>query len=164
MDFSPTSHVTSSQQSALFRRFLTNYFGVLDEKVLDEIFAQCQWLELEGGDTLFSQGDVGDAAYFLISGRLCAIHQASDGSRQHLGDIKPGETVGEVAVLSDDVRGATILATRDSVVVRIATANLHSWFMQYPQLLLQTAKLVIKRTRASYARSVISPCCRFPTT
>ena len=61
----------------LFRRFLTNYFGVLDEKVLDEIFSQCQWLELEGGDTLFSQGDVGDAAYFLISGRLCAIHHAS---------------------------------------------------------------------------------------
>ncbi len=153
MDSNSTSHVTSSQQSALFRRFLTNYFGVLDEYVLDEIFAQCQWLELEGGDTLFSQGDVGDAAYFLISGRLCAIHHASDGGRQHLGDIKPGETVGEVAVLSDDVRGATILATRDSVVVRIATANLHSWFMQYPQLLLQTAKLVIKRTRATNTRN-----------
>ena len=66
MDSSPTSHVTSSQQSALFRRFLTNYFGVLDEKILDEIFSQCQWLELEGGDTLFSQGDVGDAGIFLF--------------------------------------------------------------------------------------------------
>ena len=120
-----STHDCSSQQSALFRRFLTNYFGVLDEQVFDEVFSQCQWLELEGGDTLFSQGDVGDAAYFLISGRLCAIRIAHDGSRQHLGDIKPGETVGEIAVLSDDVRGATIWATRDSVVVRIATANLH---------------------------------------
>lgn len=152
MDSSSTTHVSSSQQSALFRRFLTNYFGVLDEQVFDEILSQCQWLELEGGDTLFSQGDIGDAAYFLISGRLCAIRLAHDGSRQHLGDIKPGETVGEIAVLSDDVRGATVLATRDSVVVRIATANLHSLFMHYPQLLLQTAKLIIKRTQPSNNR------------
>lgn len=148
MDSTPVSHVGSSQQSELFRRFLTNYFGELTEQVFNEIFSQSQWLELEGGDTLFSQGDPGDAAYFVISGRLRAIRIGADGSHHLLGDIKPGETVGEVAVLSDDVRSATIIATRDSVVVRIATANLHVWFMQYPQLLLQTAKLVIKRTRA----------------
>jgi NTE family protein len=153
MDSSPISHVTSSQQSALFRRFLSNYFGTLDEQIMDEVSSQCQWLELEGGDTLFSQGDIGDAAYFLISGRLCAIRIAHDGTRQYLGDIRPSETVGEIAVLSDDVRGATVLATRDSVVVRISTENLQSWFMQYPQLLLQTAKLIIKRTRPTNARN-----------
>jgi len=143
-----------SQQLELFRRFLFDYFGKLDEPVLNGIIAQCEWLECEGGDTLFSQGDAGNAAYFLISGRLRAIRTTSNGIHQHLGDIKPGETVGEVAVLSDDVRGATILATRDSVVVRIATDRLHVWFMQYPKLLLQTAKLIIQRTnsRASQQR------------
>lgn len=152
MDSSPVSQANSSQQTDLFRRFLTNYFGALDEQVLNEILSQCEWLELEGGDLLFAQGDPGDAAYFLISGRLRAICMAHDGSRQTLGDIKPGETVGEIAVLSDDVRGATVVATRDSVVVRIATDRLQHWFMQYPRLLLQTAKLVIKRSRIAPVR------------
>ncbi len=139
---------TANQQIELFRRYLFNYFGPLDEQVLAEIIAQCEWIECQGGDTLFLQGDPGNAAYFLISGRLRAIRITNDGSQYHLGDIKPGETVGEVAVLSDDVRGATVLATRDSVVVRIATDRLHLWFMQYPQLLLQTAKLIIQRTNS----------------
>ena len=45
-----------------------------------------------------------------------------------------------------------MLATRDSVVVRISTDRLQQWFMQYPQLLLQTAKLVIRRNRSQQVR------------
>lgn len=140
------------QQTLLFRRILLGYFGKLEHSVLDEILAQSEWVECEGGDTLFAQGDPGDAAYFLISGRLRAIRTAPDGVRQILGDIKPGETVGEIAVLSDDVRGATVMATRDSVVVRMPTDRLQQWFLQYPQLLLQTAKLVIRRNRINQVR------------
>ncbi|RZU38425.1 NTE family protein [Fluviicoccus keumensis] len=152
MDSTPLPPHATRQQTARFRRILTGYFGQLEPGVLEEILAQCEWRECEGGDTLFRQGDPGDAAYFVISGRLRAIRTAPDGLRHVLGDIKPGETVGEIAVLSDDVRGATVLATRDSVVVRISTDRLQQWFMQYPQLLLQTAKLVIRRNRSQQVR------------
>jgi NTE family protein len=135
------------RQMRRFRRILTGYFGRQEPAVLEGIVQACEWRELEGGETLFHQGDPGDAAYFLIAGRLRAVRTAADGSRRQLGDIRPGETAGEVAVLSDDVRGATVLAARDSVVVRIPTERLQAWFLQYPQLLLKTAKLIIARTR-----------------
>lgn len=149
MDSAPPSPPpVPARQTDRFRRILTGYFGDIAPELLDGILAEGEWREYEGGERLFTQGDPGDAAYFLISGRLRAYRELPDGGRETLGDILPGETVGEIAVLADDVRGATVLATRDSVAVRMPTERLHVWFLQYPHLLLQTARLVIRRTRS----------------
>jgi len=126
---------------------LSRYLGLADEAAFAELIAQFDWIECEGGVHLFEQGDPPDAAYFLVSGRLRALFSDASGNVQLLGDVKPGETVGEVAVLSDSVRSATIIAARDSVVVRVSAERLREWFIRYPQLLLNTAKLVINRTK-----------------
>ncbi len=147
MDSAPPLPDYRQRQMRRFRRILIGYFGRLDPAALEGIVRVCEWRELEGGEVLFEQGDPGDAAYFLIAGRLRAQRHAADGVTRPLGDIRPGETVGEVAVLSDDVRGATVLAARDSVVVRLPTEHLRAWFLQYPQLLLKTAQLIIARGR-----------------
>ena len=76
------------------------------------------------GDEIFSQGDLGDAAYIVESGRVTVFQQVGgeDGRPLHtveLGDIKPGEMVGEMAVLDYGRRMATAVAAEDSVLTRI---------------------------------------------
>lgn len=139
--------VPSPPQQVGIRKLLESYFGNLEGDAALEIAAQCESVELEGGENLFDEGDPGDALYFLVSGRLRALSVLPSGARRTLGDIEPGNVVGEMAVITDSVRSATVVATRDSVVLRIDAAVLRHWFIKYPQLLLRTSQLVINRTR-----------------
>jgi NTE family protein len=142
----------SVRQFDLLRQMLLDNVGALSEEKIKELMAQCQWLACEGGNTLFGEGDPGDAAYFLISGRLRAVTHTAQGKVVPLGDIKPGESVGEVAVLAESKRSASVLVVRDSVVVRIEAIQLRHWFAEFPYLSNKVAKLVIKRTDSGNAK------------
>src|SRR4051812_34833723 len=109
----------SPRQRRIFREILVANLGPLDEHALTRLEAQCRWLSCAGGEILFEDGDPGDSAYFVVSGRLRAVRSDPAGKKRLLGDIKPGETVGEVAVLSGATRQATVAAARDSILVRV---------------------------------------------
>lgn len=140
VEFKPSSH-----QSSVLREIFVNKFGALSDTAMASLLAQCHWQSCPGGAVLFERGDPGDAAYFVIAGRLRAISVAADGTRKVLGDIEAGEIVGEAAVLSATLRGATVVAARDSVLVRIDADHLNAWFVQFPKLLLDVTRLILAR-------------------
>ena len=142
----PHAFQPTSDQRAILRDILIAKFGELSDNAMAAIDAQCEWQFCEGGSVLFERGDPGDAAYFVVSGRLRAVTVADDGKRKVLGDIAAGETVGEVAVLSATLRSATVMAVRDSVLVRLDADSLNDWFLQYPKLLLEVTRLILTRT------------------
>lgn len=141
LEFQPSSH----QRTVLRDIFLTK-FGALSDAAIETLEAECEWRLCEGGTVLFERGDPGDAAYFVVSGRLRAISVADDGKRTVLGDIEAGETVGEIAVLSATSRSATVVAARDSVLVKVDADSLNAWFLQFPKLLLDVTRLILKRS------------------
>ena len=145
LSFEPNSH-----QKLTLRAMFMTYLGDMDDVRLSQLEAQCQWLLCEGGSVLFNKGDPGDAAFFLVSGRLRAIDFDSGGKRVLVGDIVPGESVGELAVLGGVTRRSTVVAARDSVLVRVDATQLHQWFLDYPQFLLKLAKLMIARAGMDY--------------
>jgi len=142
----PVAFQPSPHQCIVLRDIFLNKFGALSDDAMAMLQAQCHWQFCEGGAVLFERGAPGDAAYFVISGRLRAISVTDDGERQVLGDIEAGEIVGEAAVLSATLRSATVVAARDSVVVRIDADNLNAWFLQFPALLLDVTRLILRRT------------------
>ena len=70
-------------------------FARLDEASRRAVEAEVGWVRLDGGDTLFRQGDAGDSLYVLIRGRLQAILESPDRPPVVLNDISRGEVVGE---------------------------------------------------------------------
>ena len=82
------------------RVHLARLFPGLDGDALQALGAGVDWVALRGGDWLFREGEPGDAAWLLISGRLRAV-QERDGGERALNEIAAGETVGEMALLSD---------------------------------------------------------------
>ncbi len=132
-------------QPMRLKHLLESYFGDLDDATVEKISAQCQAVDLRGGEMLFSEGDPGDSLYFLVGGRLSAVTTLRDGSRRVLGHIEPGAPVGEMAVINDSVRSASVVAVRDSTLLRIDAAQVRAWFLAYPQILLKTSRLAIQR-------------------
>lgn len=72
-------------------------------------------LHLRRGERLCKEGEQGELMYVVVRGRLRASREQSG----VIGDIGPGEPVGDLALLGDHRRTATITATRDSELIEL---------------------------------------------
>jgi len=70
------------------------------------------------GSLVFSEGDQGDSAYLVQSGKL-EVSREVDGKRSVLGEIGPGKMFGEMALISDAPRMATVSAVEDSLLIAV---------------------------------------------
>ena len=85
----------------------------------------------------------------MISGRLQAYVTDSAGQRQVIGEIIRGETVGEMAIFTGDPRSATIVALRDSVLVKLSQTAFEQVIAAYPAVSMNVTRLIINRLRTS---------------
>jgi hypothetical protein len=79
--------------------------GSLPAPVLEALASQADPITLSPGERLFSVGDAGDSYYVLVSGEVSV--SPTDGPTRTLG---PGEGFGEIALLQDRPRTATVVA------------------------------------------------------
>jgi NTE family protein len=130
-------------------RVLLRLFGPLDEAVRQHLRRQIEWVELEPGETLFRQADPGDALYALIDGRLGAF--AEDGKGEALlNEILPGETIGEIAIVTGAGRSATVKATRRSLLVRLARSDFDAIAEQHPIVYKAFAQVLVAWLQRSH--------------
>ncbi len=93
------------------------------------------------------EDETGDSLYFLISGRLGAFRAGDDNSLEKIGEIHRGETVGEMAVFTGEPRSATIIAQRDSVLVKLSRELFEKVISEYPEVSLNVTRLIIQRLK-----------------
>ncbi len=138
-----------SYQHELLINNLTQIFGEFNTEMLEQIEPQMQWIEVLSGQTLFKQNDEGDSLYFVISGRLKAVIESEDGQQKVIGEIIRGETVGEMAIFTDEKRSASIIAIRDSTLVRLSKEVFKQVIQAYPLISLNVTKIIINRLKQS---------------
>jgi MFS family permease len=86
-------------------------FSLLPERALDRLARALVQIDVEGGDVIIRQGDEGDRVYIIQSG---SIEVTKDG--RHIATLERGEFVGEIALLRDVARTATVTALESSVL------------------------------------------------
>ncbi|CAN3372447.1 hypothetical protein DIURU_005057 [Diutina rugosa] len=125
-------------------------FAQLPSRIIHKIALMAEPLRAPAFDYIFRKGDKGSDIYFIISGEVEVIDNASTDKQEHdapshlnekiLARLGPGSYFGEISFLSllnkrvDDTRSATIraISTVDLIVVR--TETLQQLCSQYPQL------------------------------
>ncbi|HEY3484359.1 MAG TPA: patatin-like phospholipase family protein, partial [Ilumatobacteraceae bacterium] len=91
-------------------------------------------VDLPGGTTLFEQGDAADSLWVITRGRLRLLLPASDGGESLLRELGPDQTVGELALLTGDVRMGTVVAVRDSVLYRLGRDDFERCSLEHPNV------------------------------
>jgi MFS family permease len=89
-------------------------FAWLPPIALARLASRVEPLALAAGATLLRQGDPGDRAYLVEAGELVA---EQDG--REIGRVRPGGVVGEIALLHDAPRMATVRAVTDCRLLTI---------------------------------------------
>ena len=69
------------------------------------------------GQLVICEGDVGDSAYMVASGKCRAFRTRSDGSQETLAEMGVGDVFGEVALLLEEPRAASVEAVEPTTVL-----------------------------------------------
>lgn len=96
-------------------------FQALDDKALNIVIDACEEVRFKKDETLIEQGDnAGDCMYVLEAGSLrCLKLYPGKTEQTFLKNYEPGEGFGELALLYNAPRAATIIANEDSIVWRL---------------------------------------------
>jgi serine/threonine-protein kinase len=68
------------------------------------------------GDVIIKEGDTGDRAYMIQSGS-CSAFRTVDGQKETLATMHAGDAFGEMALLLDEPRAASVEAVEDTTVL-----------------------------------------------
>jgi predicted acylesterase/phospholipase RssA/CRP-like cAMP-binding protein len=127
---------------------IERYFGIRDDDA-EALLGGLDSVDIAGGDWLFKQGEAADALYFLVRGRLQVWVEpevrGSELAPRLLGEITPGESVGEIGLLTGGVRTAGIRAIRDSQLLRLDRQAFEHFAVRHPNLVMQLAGGVARR-------------------
>ena len=130
-------------------KHIEELFGRLDSDLLQTLEEQVQWVRLASGDELFRQGDAAEDAYLVVVGRLrvtVGTTEADGGEGvRTLADMGPGQWLGEMALITDSPRSATVHAVRDSGLARLPRAVFESLIVENPAALLATTRQLATR-------------------
>lgn len=134
-----------------------------DERVLSDLETELELMMLPAGGTLFRQGEPGDCLYVVISGMVRVLVRRHDEEVRLIAELGAGETVGEMAILADVPRSATVSAVRDTHLAKLTQAGYERLLTKHPASVarLVTAS-VVSRLAAEISGSV--GVSRVPTT
>jgi CRP/FNR family transcriptional regulator, cyclic AMP receptor protein len=110
---------------------------------------------LAEGEQLLKEGEKADFVYILKKGRLRAYRQVN-GQRIDLGDINPGEFVGEMAYIHGNARNANVEALAGCELIEIPLGTLDKLLYQRPtwaKMLLLTISKRLKQANETKTSS-----------
>ena len=104
------------------------------------------------GDVVFSEGSVGRQMYVINAGRVTVLRGAN-GRQVQIGSLGPGDIFGEMALVDDLPRSATVVAAEENT--RILEID-HALFIylvgQQPTFALMVLKAISLRLRTQYGQ------------
>ena len=89
-------------------------------------------LQYRSGDELFHQGDFGDAAYIILAGEADILVDTPEGAVK-VATLGKSDIIGEIAILCDVPRTATVVAHGNLETLRVAKEGFFHLVTQFPQ-------------------------------
>jgi hypothetical protein len=90
-------------------------FAKLDPEDLQRIASTCRERVYPPGATLMDEGDIGRELLVILDGTVRVVRIGPDGSERLIRRYEAGDHIGELAVLREGPRAATVIAEGDSI-------------------------------------------------
>ena len=125
-------------------------FQRIDASKLKVLAFTSERLEYAEGDVICYQGDEGDSAYVILSGRAEVLVTAgSTGVLTRVSLLERNPIVGEMAVLCDRPRSATVRALTPVIALRIPRDSLQSLLNANPGAMIEVVRMMADRLAAT---------------
>ena len=111
-------------------------FSALSESALEFIESRCETRTILLGDAFFNEGDPASSLFILESGEAEVLKKC-DPDLRRLSYLNPGDCFGEMAIVDNQPRSATVMATNDCQAMEISADNLYALRQHDPEQFIQ---------------------------
>ncbi len=127
---------------------LQRLFPETETAALVELADTVGFVALGAGEALYREGDPSDAAYVVVSGRVRVLTRDDEGDwAEPIAEIGAGELVGELALLDDAPRTATVVAARHTELARLSRQDFEELVSSRPPAMLAVVRTIVARSR-----------------
>jgi len=119
-------------------------FAKLEPSKLKLLAFTSERITYEADQVLFNQGDVGDAAYIIVEGAASVLVETPDGPLE-VASLGRNDFVGEIAILCDVPRTATVKATARTVTLRITKDLFFRLVAEFPEMSVEIMRELAAR-------------------
>ncbi len=127
-------------------------FEDLDQKSLESIANSAVEQSYQVGQEVVRQGDTGVGAFIIRSGRVEVV-QDHAGTVERIGELRSGDVFGEMALLDEFPRSATVRALEPTTCLGIQRWHFRGILESHPQIALALLPVLTRRLRAAEAHS-----------
>ncbi|MCB9991870.1 MAG: EAL domain-containing protein [Rhodospirillales bacterium] len=109
----------------------------------------------KAGDVIMRQGEKGDCAYIIETGQVEILIEKSDGSTQQVGTRGEGTIIGEMAIVDEAPRTATVKALKDCTMLEISRDDFAMRLKSTDPVIQMISQVILTRYRDTLTRAEI---------
>ncbi len=117
----------------------TDMFREVDPDSILKLAQELEIIFLLSQEVLVQEGDIGEEMFIVYTGRL-RVFKTVNNKQKIIGELGARDSVGEIAVLINQPRMATVKAIRDTILIKLTNNVFLKFAKQYPEAALNIAK------------------------
>ncbi len=125
------------RHALLFSEFPPDTLASAEGRFVERTYAR--------GDVVWNAGDEGHELLVVVSGELAVWGPGSESSKQQVGTIARGECAGEMAVVLDERRSATVTCSRAALVLALAKDDFRDMIRDDSRVMTGLVELLSRR-------------------
>jgi CRP/FNR family cyclic AMP-dependent transcriptional regulator len=125
----------------------TALFAGLPDADLDDLVAIAHRKRYAEQDTVFVQGEAGDALYLVAEGSVRLEVELDGGQRVALGEVAQGAAFGEVALFDGRPRTADAIAATPTECLVLERGPVRDFLLEHPRVALRLLEVLAGRLR-----------------
>jgi CRP/FNR family transcriptional regulator len=122
-------------------------FSDLTQREQSVLAANCRERDYPEGATLLRQGETGVGLFIITSGRAQVTQQTPDGATRDLGTFERGAVIGEMSLLDDLPRTATMTALDPTRALVIPVWDFRAALRESPEIAIKLLSVMSRRLR-----------------
>jgi CRP/FNR family cyclic AMP-dependent transcriptional regulator len=126
-------------------------FSTLSEAELIEVAEAADLVDFAAGETVFREGDSSNSCYIICSGHASAV-RGRPGRAITLARFGPGDMFGELAMIDDSVRSATVVALDQLEAISVRGEHMRRLLREQPDIALKMIVALAQRLRQANER------------
>ncbi len=138
----------STYDIRLFLRRVPLFYS-LSESQIDMLAVGCAWRSFSRGRTIVAEGEPSQSLYILLSGRAKVQRSDSEGKEVILAVLGAGEFFGEMSLIDDEPRSASVITLESCDFLAIPKDNFLSVLNQSTEICLGVMRGLVKRLRSA---------------
>jgi CRP-like cAMP-binding protein len=128
-------------------------FSRLEPAYLDQLARLARDRTFKAGDVILRQGEPGIALFVVQSGKVQVVQNAGQPGELVLGEHGPGGFFGEMTLIDESPRSATVRAVEDTTCIGLSRVDFIVAVREHPDIAIRMLRVMSQRLREANARA-----------